>query len=136
MRCIEFLRLFFSEFQILESEFRFLDVSTAEFEKKIQPESSESKTESEFRFQWGSQKSEPKIGIPNLVPSGVSSTLVFTKWFDDGTGVLTFVVKLKCIVLHTNVKFSEKLVPRTLAQNVRDYRQQILLTSFDFVQLT
>jgi hypothetical protein len=48
--------------------------------------------------------------------------LVFTKWHDDGTGVLTFVVKLKRIVLHTNVKFSEKLVPRTFVQNVRDYR--------------
>ncbi len=35
--------------------------------KKIQPESSESKTESEFCFRWGSQKLEPKIGIPNLV---------------------------------------------------------------------
>ena len=65
-----------------------------------------------------------------------SEVLVFTKWCDDGTGVLTFVVKLKHIVLHTNVKFSEKLVPRSLAQNVRDYRQQILLMSHDFVQLT
>jgi hypothetical protein len=35
--------------------------------KKSQPESLELKTESEFRFQWGSQKSEPKIGIPNQV---------------------------------------------------------------------
>jgi hypothetical protein len=34
MRCIEFLHLFFSEFQILESEFQFLNFSTAEFEKK------------------------------------------------------------------------------------------------------
>jgi hypothetical protein len=41
---------------------------------------------------------------------------VFTKWCDDGMGVLTFVVKLKCIVLHTNVKFSKKLVPRMLVQ--------------------
>ncbi len=32
----------------------------------FQPESLESKTESEFRLQWGSQKSELKIGIPNL----------------------------------------------------------------------
>ncbi len=39
--------------------------STAEFKKKIRPESPESKTESEFRFQWRSQKLEPKIGIPN-----------------------------------------------------------------------
>ncbi len=61
---------------------------------------------------------------------------MFTKWCDDGMGVLTFVVKLKRIVLHTNVKFSEKLVPRTLAQNICDCRQWILLTSFDFVQLT
>jgi hypothetical protein len=61
---------------------------------------------------------------------------MFTKWCDDGTGVLTFVVKLKRIVLHTNVKFSEKLVPRTFVQNVRDHWQQILLSSFDFIQLT
>ncbi len=64
-----------------------------------------------------------------------SQVLVFTKLCDDGTGVLTFVVKLKHIVLHTNVKINEKLVPRTFAQNVRDYRQRILLLSFDFVQL-
>ncbi len=62
--------------------------------------------------------------------------LVFTKWCDDGTVVLTFVVKIKRIVLHTIVKFSEKLVPRTFVQNVHDYQQQILLASFDFVQLT
>ncbi len=61
---------------------------------------------------------------------------MFKKWCDDGTGVLTFVVKLKRVALHTNVKFSEKLVPRTFAQNVRDYWQRILLSSFDFVQLT
>ncbi len=34
MRCIEFLRLFFSEFRILETEFRFLDFSKAELKKK------------------------------------------------------------------------------------------------------
>ncbi len=56
----------FLEFQFSELEFWFLDFSTAEFEKKIRPESLESKTESEFRFRWGSQKSEPKIRIPNL----------------------------------------------------------------------
>ncbi len=66
-----------------------------------------------------------------------SQVLVFNKWCDDGTGVLTFVVKLKCIRLHTSIKFnSEKPLPRTLAQNVRDYRQLILLTSYDIVQLT
>jgi hypothetical protein len=36
MRCIEFLGLLFSEFRISESEFRFLDFSTAEFKIKIQ----------------------------------------------------------------------------------------------------
>ncbi len=60
---------------------------------------------------------------------------MFTKWCDDGTGVLTFVVKLERIVLHTNVKFSEKLEPRTCVQNVRDHRHWILLLSFDFIQL-
>jgi hypothetical protein len=57
----------FLEFRISESEFIFLNFSTAEFEKNFRPESSESNTESEFHFQWGSQKLEPKIGIPNLV---------------------------------------------------------------------
>ncbi len=40
--------------------------------KKIQPESLESKTKSEFCFQWGFQKLERKIGIPNQVrlPAG------------------------------------------------------------------
>ncbi len=66
MRCIEFLRLFFLEFQILESEFRFLDFSTAEFDNNFRQKSSESNMESEFHFQWGSQKLEPKIGISNL----------------------------------------------------------------------
>ncbi len=60
---------------------------------------------------------------------------MFTKWCDDGTGVSTFIVELKRVALHTNVKFSEKLVLRTFAQNVRDYRQWILLSSVDFVQL-
>jgi hypothetical protein len=58
----------FLEFRISESEFRFLDFSTAKFIKKIQPESSESKTELDFHFQWGSQKLEQKIGIPNQAP--------------------------------------------------------------------
>jgi hypothetical protein len=35
MSYIEFLRLFFFEFQIFESEFQFLDFSTAEFIRKI-----------------------------------------------------------------------------------------------------
>ena len=61
---------------------------------------------------------------------------MFTKWCDDGTGILTFVVKLKRIVLHTILKFSEKLVPRTLVQNVCDCQQRILLTFYDSVQLT
>ena len=69
------------------------------------------------------------------VPSGVSSTCIYQMvwwWY----GVLTFVVKLKCIVLHTIIKLSEKLVPGTFAQNVRDYWQWLLLRSYDFVQLT
>ncbi len=65
-----------------------------------------------------------------------SQILLFTKWCDDDTGVLTFVVKLKRIVLHTILKFNEKLVPRTLAQNVCDCWQRILLTFYDSLQLT
>ncbi len=58
-----------------------------------------------------------------------SQVLVFTKWCYNSTEVLTFLVKLKCIVLHTNIKFCETLVPRALAQNVRDYRQWVLLAT-------
>jgi hypothetical protein len=50
----------------------FLTLQTLELQKKIRPESSESKTEWEFRLQWGSQKSEPKIGIPIQVVMGES----------------------------------------------------------------
>jgi hypothetical protein len=39
--------------------------SAAEFLKTFRPEYLESEMESEFRFQWGSQKLEPKIRIPN-----------------------------------------------------------------------
>ncbi len=57
--------IFFFEFRISESEFRFLNLSTAEFEKNFLTGIFGIKKELEFRFQWGSQKSEPKIGIPN-----------------------------------------------------------------------
>jgi hypothetical protein len=43
----------------------FLTLQTSEFKKKIRPESSESKTESEFRLCWGFQKLEPNTRIPN-----------------------------------------------------------------------
>jgi hypothetical protein len=43
----------------------YLTFQKSEFQKKIQLEFPESETKSEFRFRWGSQKSEPKIGIPN-----------------------------------------------------------------------
>jgi hypothetical protein len=40
-----------------------------------------------------------------------SCILVIAKQQNDGGEVLSFFVKLKGIVLHTNVKFSKKLVP-------------------------
>ncbi len=47
------------------------------------PESSESETDLEFRFWWGSRKSEPKIGIPNQgsLSCGKSSSIFNTKSF-------------------------------------------------------
>ena len=54
----------------------FLTLQTSEFQKKKRPESSESNTELEFCLQWGSQKSEPKIGIPN---QGTHNW--FTPWY-------------------------------------------------------
>jgi hypothetical protein len=62
-----FMRYRNSEFWNRNSDF--LTLQTTEFKKKIQPESLESKTESEFSLRWESQKSEPKIGIPNQVPT-------------------------------------------------------------------
>ncbi len=56
---------FFSEFRISESEFQFFDFSTAEF-KKNPTGIFGIKNGLEFCFQWGSQKSELKIKIPNL----------------------------------------------------------------------
>jgi hypothetical protein len=43
-----------------------------------------------------------------------SQVLLLSKWCNNGTEILTFLMKFKCIVLHTNVKFCEKLVPRRL----------------------
>ncbi len=51
--------------EFCKSEFLFSDFPKIGIKKKIQPKYPESETKSEFRFQWGSQKSEPKIGIPN-----------------------------------------------------------------------
>ncbi len=68
----------------MESEFRFLDFSTAKFKKKFRPESLEPKMELEFRFQWESPKSEPKIGIPNLAQSwGTSNGTFITDMVGD-----------------------------------------------------
>jgi hypothetical protein len=50
--------------------------------KKIQPEYPESETELEFHFQWGSQKSGSKIGIPNLV--GEDKNGDAKNWADNG----------------------------------------------------
>jgi hypothetical protein len=66
MRCIEFLCIFFrsSEFRNRNSDFSIFDSGIRL--KIFRLESSESEKDPEFRFRWGSQKSEPKIGIPNL----------------------------------------------------------------------
>jgi hypothetical protein len=66
IRRSEFLRKQITKIpNIANKNSNFLTLQTLEFQKKIRLESSESKTESEFRLRWGSQKSEPKIGIPN-----------------------------------------------------------------------
>ncbi len=50
--------------------------------------------------------------------------------------ILTFLVKLKRIVLHTNVKCCEKLISRMIVQNVHDNWQRMLLAANIFVWLT
>jgi hypothetical protein len=47
----------------------FLTLQTLEFQKKKTTGIFGSNTESEFCLQWGSQKLEPKIGIPNQKPN-------------------------------------------------------------------
>jgi hypothetical protein len=65
MRCNQFLRNFFrnSKFWNWNSDLSTFQQRNSKI--KFRPESPESKTESEIRFQWGSQKPEPKIRIPN-----------------------------------------------------------------------
>jgi hypothetical protein len=67
MRCIQYLRLYFFGIPNFGIGVSISQLFNSGIQKKIQPESSESISESEFCFQWGSQKSEPKIGIPNQV---------------------------------------------------------------------
>ncbi len=57
----------------------FLTLQTLKFQKKIQPESLELKTELEFCLRWGSQKLEPKIGIPNQASGLFSLTHLWTQ---------------------------------------------------------
>ncbi len=74
MRCIEFPRLFFSEFQISESEFQFLNFSTAEFEKN---------------FPTGIFGIENRMGIP--LPMGVPE--IRTKnWNSQPSYILTVTI--------------------------------------------
>ena len=61
---------------------------------------------------------------------------VLAKRRNNGTKVRAFFIKLKCIVLHTNIKFWEKLIAWSLFQNIR-YNGQWILPSFNnFVKRT
>ena len=64
-----------------KSEFQFSDSPDIRILKKIQPKYSESKTESEFRLRWGSQKSELKIGIPNQGSHQIYNTKMYLPSF-------------------------------------------------------
>jgi hypothetical protein len=65
MRCTEFLCIFFGipNFRIGLPICQLFNSGIQK--KKIGPASPGSKTELEFRFCWGPQKSETKIGVPN-----------------------------------------------------------------------
>ncbi len=66
MRCSEFLRKQITGIpKIANPNSNFQTLQTLEFQNKYRPESLESKMEWEFCLWWGSQKSEPKIRIPN-----------------------------------------------------------------------
>jgi hypothetical protein len=66
IRRIEFLRKEITGIpNIPNQNSNFLTLHTSGFPKKIRPESLELKMESEIHLQWGPQKSEPKVGIPN-----------------------------------------------------------------------
>jgi hypothetical protein len=52
--------------------------------------------ELEFRFRWGSQKSEPKIGIPNQGDTiVVYFKSVVGSWEKEANWILTILVKIK-----------------------------------------
>ena len=62
--------------------------------------------------------------------------LVFPQKIADCAEVLTCFIKFKDIILHTNVKFHEKLVSNALANDIHDDRQRILLLLDHFVKLS
>ncbi len=67
-----------------------------------------------------------------------SQVLIFAKWCNNDTEILTFFVKFKCIVLHTNIKFCEKLVPRTLCKICMIFGKEYclhLMTLFNWCKL-
>jgi hypothetical protein len=66
-------------------EFQFLDFSTAEFKKKNQIGIFGIKNGIGIPLPMGSQKSEPKIGIPNTGWGGVGATRVFQSMLVSAT---------------------------------------------------
>ena len=46
-----------------------------------------------------------------MVHSWVSFVFIFAKGHDNGAEIMILFIKVKGIVLHTNIKFCEKLVP-------------------------
>ncbi len=61
-------------------EFQFSDSPDIGISKKIHPESLELNTELEFHLRWGSQKSEPKIEIPNQGVHRTNDILSQSAW--------------------------------------------------------
>jgi hypothetical protein len=48
--------------------------------------------------------------------------LVFAKWSNNRTQILTFLVKLKGVVLHAYIKLAEKFIAFALTQDVSNDR--------------
>jgi hypothetical protein len=99
------------------------------FKKKIRPESLESETDPEFCFRLGSQKSEPKIEIPNLGGEAGGCQITLFGWGESNEVDCCIVAMIlhhqNCVcrsifdwAVNSDVSFGN-VVARTVHANVR-----------------
>jgi hypothetical protein len=79
----------------------------------------ESKTESEFRFQWGSQKLEAKIGILNLAYLQLKPRIIRALWENTcfAQEPISTRSKTKCVVEILDAKYEKADLPAIIREN-------------------